>query len=222
MPANVEVDIIDIGTGGAAEQTFTDFGRSIHFANQTRYEIRITNLRSRMIAVDIQVDGEKANLTPVLVARSQPGLPRYRRNKRRIPGFARTRDYESDEEDTQIKTWYEPFVAQRSENATGPIDSRIGTLRFDFFEVMYVPRGLGPRRRRFEALANSNAPNMNQAREGVLATRRAPESAFLKRGHHAHADTPRKPIANTARPLEVARSDIIICERRERTVGEFI
>ena len=220
MPANVEVDVIDIGTGGAAEQTFTDLGRSIHFANQTRYEIRMTNLRSSWIAVDIWADGEKANLTPVLVARSRPDLPRYRRNKRRIPGFARTRDYESDEEGTQIEKLYEPFVAQRSENTTGPIDSRIGTLRFDFFEVKHVPRGLGPRRRRFEASAN--APNMNQAREGVLATRRAPEEAFWEFGHHVHADTPRKPIGNTARPLEVARSDIIICERRERTVGEFI
>ena len=56
---------------------------------------------------------------------------------------------------------------------------------------------------------------MNQAREGVLATRRAPEEAFWERGHHVHADTPRKPLGNTARPLEVARSDIIICERHK-------
>ena len=66
LPEGIEVDIWH--KDGVARQSFTEYGRSVHFAHGTKYWISITNKRKKEhAAFDLYIDGRKANLTTTLV-----------------------------------------------------------------------------------------------------------------------------------------------------------
>ena len=122
LPPGIEVEIYrnkddQVGMpAGVVRETYTEYGRSVHLAHGTHYEIRITNTTNKHIAVNLCIDGRKVNLTPILVYREvlEPGDDRAMLRGRKIKGFDLTRNsVELENEEFETTSTYEPFVVKQ-------------------------------------------------------------------------------------------------------------
>ena len=213
LPPGIQVEIES--PDGVARESFTQYGRSVHFADGTVYSIRVINTTAKHAALDLTIDGTKANLTPILLYRPKRGHEEGRH--REIKGFDLTRNTVELPNDTfEITGTYTPFVAIRmpSAYASSTTNRKIGTIRFEFFATRYATRQPG---RTQQFTAKDAAPSLHNARPGVLATGR--HGAVLdKSGMHRKGEentkSGRRPIADPNRLFDPAVSsfEITICE----------
>jgi hypothetical protein len=218
-PADIHVDIC--GPNGAAEQSLTEYGRSVHFDNGTAYTILIQSTNKRRVAANLTVDGRKVNTTPVLI-----GVGRT------IKGFSKSRStLESVKDDGRhhysISTQIEPFRAVAPpttghDNATGApqtefIDNKIGTIEIKFFGVKMVRLQPGTRTRRHLAHEhNGHSGRTMRGRNGVMVTRSGPP--FTEVGTHIGSD--RKPVIDKKRFW--GQYTVTICSKRVARLGDWI
>jgi hypothetical protein len=205
FPEGIEIDILFVTDGrpGAVLQSFTGFGRSVHFADGTPYTISILNKRRQKVAVNISVDGRKANLSPILLRSDE-------RHARVIKGFTLRRTTQSDADTFDICNEIEPFIVSKPAASSASIDSRVGTLCFEFFEVIYRNREAGGRPPR-ERCQSYVPPSNRRARPGVLRTS-GDGSVINTCGTHRYSTSDRQPFADKNQRLEVPVCEITICE----------
>ena len=159
---------------GVVRETYTEYGRSVHLAHGTHYEIRITNTTNKHIAVNLCIDGRKVNLTPILVYREvlEPGDDRAMLRGRKIKGFDLTRNsVELEDDEFETTSTYEPFVVKQLLSdfaASATTDHRIGAIEFELFATRYAPRQPGRTQQR--TAPNHTPSTQHNARMGVMAT----------------------------------------------------
>ena len=212
FPSNIDIGIIETGAeGGRAQETFTEYGRSVHFADQTQYEIEVTSNRGRMVAFNVTIDGRLATPTPKLLSSGA-------RRARVLKGFEERKTEETPGVHSS-STKGRCFVARKpNRNTDERVDREVGTIRFEFYEVKYVNRQplSGRRRRRNRNFpASTSQHSQASARTGVLQTNNGP--AFSGGGCHVHRGE-RMPLCDYKRPLENSPCDITICERVSVTI----
>ena len=217
LPEGIEVDIRH--KDGVARQSFTEYGRSVHFAHGTKYWISITNKRKEHAAFDLYIDGRKANLTTTLLYRGRHQGPDgdIKSRPRIIKGFELTRDsVELAGDKFATVGTIELFIANRpGSDASAATDNRIGTIKFDFFATRYARRQPG---RTQQLAAPNNTPNpsmQHNARTGVLST--GSGSVEPKRGEHRQGEkSGHRPVADHAKPLDPPSHEITIGEVAEK------
>ena len=211
LPEGIEIAIVS-GTAGAAAETATGYGRSVHFRHGTEYTIQIVNRRKKKVCVDIWIDGRQVNLSPILLRAAREwgsGKPRI------IQGLALERNTADNLAfgTYDITTTIEPFIAARA-SGTGRLDGCIGTIRFKFCHVKYIPRHDGQQRRQAAHLGGGTVPvGQGCARPGVLQTSGSGNVQTTCGTHRHDSEGNRKPVGDRSRPLEVPVSEITICER---------
>ena len=220
LPQGIEIDIYPAsGRPSDVRQSFTKYGRSVHFVDGTPYHIGIRNSRKDLetcrnkgkVSVCISVDGRKVHMTPILV--------RSERRPRVIKGFTVGRRTVEGVDKYEIHSDIENFVASRPETTSAAVDSRVGTIRFEFFEVMYRTRsdaGQAPRDRR--QYRPKKCPNRGAARPGVLQSQTGGTTTTTTGMHSFDRSVNRRmPVADTDHPPEVC--EITICEQRSNTLS---
>lgn len=210
LPEGIEVDIMS--SAGVAQESFTEYGRSVRFTEGTCYWIRITNHANKHVALNLYIDGRKVKLTPILLYRV--GRRRGRPRAKNIYGFEMSRDsVELDNDEFETTSTYEEFVTRRPASAsTTSHDHRIGTIKFEFFATKYITRQPGSAQQLRATLAPLVQHN---ARRGVLATGTVANRRLLETcGKHYSGEEKRgrRPLADTSRPLDPASFEITICE----------
>ena len=213
LPPGIEVEIMNGAGGGVALESFTEYGRSVHFADGTQYWIRITNTTDTHAALNLLIDGRKANLSSILLYRNKSGTRKSR--GRSVKGFDLTRDsVELENDEFETTSTYEPFVAKRPiSDASTTTDHRIGTIKFEFFATRYAARQ--PGRTQQLTASNTTPSTQHNARRGVMAT--GSGAVREKRGKHYKGEekSGRRPVADLTRPLDPASFEITICERQQ-------
>ena len=213
LPPGIEVDIMT--DAGVALESFTEYGRSVHFADGTQYSIRITNTTDTHAALNLFIDGRKANLSSILLYRNKSGTRKSR--GRSVKGFDLTRDsVELENDEFETTSTYEPFVAKRPvSDASATTDHRIGTIKLEFFATRYATRQ--PGRTQQLTASNTTPSTQHNARRGVMAT--GSGAIEEKRGKHYKGEEKSgrrkvRPAADLTRPLDPASFEITICERQ--------
>ena len=211
LPPGIEVEIMK--GAGVALESFTEYGRSVHFADGTQYWIRITNTTDTHAALNLLIDGRKANLSSILLYRNKSGTRKSR--GRSVKGFELTRDsVELENDEFETTSTYEPFVAKRPvSGASATTDHRIGTIKLEFFATRYATRQ--PGRTQQLTASNTTPSTQHNARRGVMAT--GSGAVREKRGKHYKGEekSGRRPVADLTRPLDPASFEITICERQQ-------
>ena len=166
LPPGIEVEIMR--GDGVALESFTEYGRSVHFADGTQYWIRITNTTDTHAALKLFIDGRKANLSSILLYCNKSGTRKSR--GRSVKGFDLTRDsVELENDEFETTSTYEPFVAKRPvSGASATTDHRIGTIKLEFFATRYATRQ--PGRTQQLTASNTTPSTQHNARRGVMAT----------------------------------------------------
>ena len=207
LPEGIEVEIVS--SAGVAQESFTEYGRSVRFTEGTCYWIRITNHTNKHVALNLYIDGRKVKLTPILLYRV--GRRRGRPRAKNIKGFELSRDsVELENDEFETTSTFEEFVTQRpaSASTTSP-DRRIGTIKFEFFETKYITRQPGSAQQLRATLAPLVQHN---ARRGVLATGTGSVQETCGKHYSGEEKSGRRPLADTSRPLDPASFEITICE----------
>lgn len=207
LPEGIEVDIMS--SAGVAQESFTEYGRSVRFTEGTCYWIRITNHANKHVALNLYIDGRKVKLTPILLYRV--GRRRGRPRAKNIYGFEMSRDsVELDNDEFETTSTYEEFVTRRPASAsTTSHDHRIGTIKFEFFATKYITRQPGSAQQLRATLAPLVQRN---ARRGVLATGTGSVQETCGKHYSGEEKRGRRPLADTSRPLDPASFEITICE----------
>ena len=170
----------------------------------TRHTGWIINTTDTHAALNLYIDGRKANLTPILI---------YRNGARRINGFDLTRNsLELENNEFETTGTYARFVATRQpDSGPGTTDDRIGIVKCVFYATEYVRRQPG-RAQQLTALNDTHSTQHN-ARRGVMAT--GSGSVTEKRGKHFNGEetSGRRPVAtkNLLDP-SIQSYEITICE----------
>lgn len=212
LPTGIKVEILRQGDG-VVRETFTEYGRTVHFAHGTPYSIRVTNETKKHASLKLTIDGRQTKLTTILLycARGRRG-----RNTRVIKGFDLTREStELPNDEFEITSTYEPFVARLTQALPGSAatDNQIGTIRFEFFATRYAKRQPG----KIRQLMAKHPPQAQQnARRGVMATTGSGYGATNWQGKHYKGEerSGRRPVADLGQLLDPAipSYEITICE----------
>ena len=213
LPVGITVEIARTNDEGLVRETFDQYGRSVHFAHGTPYFITITNTTNKHASLKLTVDGKPASITPILLYKAG-----HRKGRRNIKGFDLTREtVELENDEFEMTSTYTPFIATRPSRGVSALatDSRIGTIRFEFFATRYTNRQPG-RKQKLTAM-NHNPQmlhNTGPARVGVLGTEGG--GIETKGGKHfkGEEESGRRPIADLTKLLDPAipSYEITICE----------
>ena len=208
----IDVYIVDSGGQDRAQSNDPEFGRSVLFADGMEYTIKITNdkvlSKHTRIAVNAFIDGNLANLTPLIVGAS-----------RTIEGFTTERHTTEDLRDGRsgyiIENTFKTFVAKKPETTGSVTNRKIGQVKLVFFAVKMATMYDG-RRTRDHASARPDTHAQGCAQAGVMQTLGRQE--VTRAGSHFSGGN-RKPVADIRRTLGSFK--LIICDQ-SRTLLDFM